>query len=73
MTFVDFKSYESIGFYPVFLQIESCSNLLFLTVKDNLVRMNLIMIDPYFDCEKILMIKSSHEIDYCDFNEEDII
>jgi len=35
--------------------------------------MNLFMLDPYFENEKILMIKSSHVIDYEDFNEEDII
>jgi len=35
--------------------------------------MNLFLIDPYFYNEKVMMIKSSHVIDYADFDEEDMI
>ena len=55
--FVEFKSYEDIGFYPKHLNIECCSKFLYMTagrvngiskigqITKN--KINLLLIDPY--------------------------
>jgi len=73
LSFLYFKSFEDIGFYPGHLRIECCSSFLYLTLKDNIVRMNLLLLDPFYEELQIALFKSSHVIDYADFNEDDII
>ena len=49
LTFVEFNSYTDIGFFPDFLRIECCANFLYLTRRDDKVKMNLLLVDPYYD------------------------
>jgi len=51
ITFTTFNSYEDIGFYPEYLRISCCSSFVYFTLNtDNYdeIRMNLLIVDPYY-------------------------
>ena len=48
LSFVEFNSFTDIGFFPDYLHIECCTTFLFLTRNGCKVKMNLLLIDPYY-------------------------
>jgi hypothetical protein len=71
VSFVSFKDFEDIGFFPDNLQIECCSHFLFLTtsrfyrgkqVIENVL--NLLLVDPYYKEIQIALFKSTSVYDY---------
>ena len=70
MTFVQFNRYEDIGFFPTGLRVECCSSFAFLTAgagsnagdpQHN--RINLVLIDPFFQRTQMALFKSSTYFD----------
>ena len=50
MSFVDYHSFDDIGFYPNELRIEMSSNFVFLTFDKilNQTMVNVLIIDPFY-------------------------
>ena len=66
VSFLQFNRYEDIGFFPTGLRVECCSSFAFLTagagaksgdVEYN--RMNLVLIDPFYERTQVAHFKSS--------------
>ena len=70
MTFVQFNRYEDIGFFPTGLRVECCSSFAFLTAgagsnagDPQYNRLNLVLIDPFFQRTQMALFKSSTYFD----------
>lgn len=50
MDFVEYRHFEDVGFYPMNLRIEMCSNFVFLTYNQKLKKtfVNVMLVDPYY-------------------------
>lgn len=60
MTWVDFTSYESIGFITKKLKVATCSGFLYLTRKDKKAYLNLMLVDVYSNEEQFAHFKASY-------------
>lgn len=70
--FVEFNSFQDIGFFPKNLDIECCSKFLFITSprmhskdfgKASMNCLNLLLIDPYYETANVVLFKSVSYID----------
>ena len=70
--FVEFNSFQDIGFFPTNLDIECCSKFLFVTSprmhskdygKGTFNCLNLLLIDPYYETANVVLFKSVSFID----------
>ena len=60
MNFIDFNSFNDIGFNPSGLRIEACSRFPFVTYnrKKKKYSINLILIDPHYDDIQIVLFRT---------------
>jgi hypothetical protein len=70
--FVEFNSYQDLGFFPVNLDIECCAKFLYVTTprlhsevfgKSVHNCLNLLLIDPYYEKANVALFKSVSYID----------
>jgi hypothetical protein len=66
--FADFNSFDEIGFYPLDLKIECCSNFLYMTkqIDKNGVsrnRLKLLLLDPFCKILEAVLFTSSTYFD----------
>ena len=65
VAFVDFNQFTDIGFYPEHLSIECCSHFLYITTTRGVegdilnTKLNLLLVDPYYDHIKMASFKST--------------
>jgi hypothetical protein len=78
--FINFNQFEDIGFYPKGLRIECCSHFAFLTSGKGLStghmqknRINLVLIDPFYDQTQVAHFRSSTNFDNEIFSANDTI
>ena len=68
--FLDFNQFEDIGFYPANLRIECCAHICFMTTgagkskgDQRYNRINLILMDPFFEDTQVAHFKSTTYFD----------
>jgi len=75
--FIDHNSYSDIGFYPKHLRVECCSHFLYLTTARHNTgdisknRLNLLLVDPYYEQIQVAIFKSCAHIDNAVFKAND--
>jgi hypothetical protein len=67
--FVEYKSFEDVGFYPMNMRIEMCSNFVFLTYNKNLKKtfVNVMLVDPYYYDVQFALFQSTKSFDDKDY------
>jgi len=60
--FVEFNSFEDLGFVPTGLRINCCSRFAFLSLDEDTQKIfvNILLADPYYETPQILLFQSSN-------------
>jgi hypothetical protein len=60
-SFANFNTFEDLGFFPNELNIEMCTNLVYLTQEtgQEALIVNILLMDPYYDVCQIALLRST--------------
>ena len=63
VSFIEYKKFEDIGFYPSNLKIEMCSNFVFLSKQGSHTFVNVLLVDPYHTPVQFAILQSLWSFD----------